>query len=52
MAAARRAVVIEELDAEYLLYRMFKKGPCASEYDGAPGCGQVPCFPSSCLTPR
>ena len=47
-----RCRFVEEIDAEYLLYRMFNKGPCASEYDGAPGCGQIPCFPSSCLTPR
>ena len=47
-----RCRFVEEINAESLLYRMFNKGPCASEYDGAPGCGQIPCFPSSCLTPR
>lgn len=42
---------VEELTAESFLYRIFKKGTCESSYDGKPGCGEMPCFPQSCMTP-
>ena len=47
----QRCRFVSELNAESFLNRIFKKGPCLSEYDGAPGCGAMPCFPQSCLTP-
>ena len=47
----QRCRFVSELNAESFLYRIYGKGPCLSEYDGAPGCGAMPCFPQSCLTP-
>jgi hypothetical protein len=47
----QRCRFVAELNAESFLNRIFAKGACLSEYDGAPGCGHMPCFPQSCLTP-
>mgnify|MGYP003324576637 CR=1 FL=1 len=47
----QRCRFVSELDAEYFIYREFQKDTCEASYDGAPGCGAMPCFPQSCLTP-
>jgi hypothetical protein len=46
-----RCRFIEELDAEYFIYREFQKDTCEASYDGAPGCGEIPCLPRSCFVP-